>query len=278
MPKTLAARRIASSPRVVPRRRRRVPGWLYPLATTGGVLLAWQLLVPLSGLASFVLPLPSDIARTLIEESGRLAPSFIVTAMESVGGLLVSIAVAVPLALAIAYMPIFERSIYPILVATQAIPKIAIAPLFTIWFGFGFESKLLIAFLVAFFPILIDTVVGLKSVNREYVYLVRSMGGASEWQVLRRIRAPYALPYFFSGVKVAVTLAVIGAVVGEFMGSDVGLGYVLLDALGFVDTKLLFAAITLLAMLGIVMFYAVVAIERLAIPWHASQRRSGSRA
>lgn len=268
---------ISSSPTLsLQPRGSRVPYWVYPTVSTLLVLVAWELLPPLLGVPTFVLPRPTEIAGTLIDQSARLIPNTAVTGVESLGGIFLSIAIGVPLAMLIAYVPGFERSIYPILVSTQAIPKVAVAPLFTIWFGFGLESKLLVAFLVAFFPVLIDTAVGLKSVNPDYVNLVRSMG-ASEWQILRRIRVPSALPHFFAGLKVAVTLAVIGALVGEFMGADKGLGYLLLIANGYADTKLLFAVITILAMLGIVFFYAVVWIEKLAIPWHVSQRRPNER-
>ena len=266
------------APVVIPDRRRR--GWdvssFSPVLSTAAVLLLWEILVAVLHVPGHILPLPSDIAVKIVQDFPRLAPNIAITAAESLAGLFLSVVVAVPHAVAIVYLPAVERAIYPLIVATQAIPKIAIAPLFIVWFGFGIQSKLLVAFLVTFFPILIDTVVGLKSVSPEYLNLVRSMR-ASELQILTQVRLPFALPHFLAGLKVAVTLAVIGALVGEFMGADVGLGYQLLVANGFVDTLLLFAILVLLSLMGIVFFYAVVILERFTIPWHVSQRVSVGR-
>lgn len=257
--------------------RRRLPLWGYPTITSIAAIVLWEVLSRPLGIPEYILPKPSQIIETVVANYPSLLGNTAVTAWESFGGIMLAIVVAIPMAFAMVTLPIFERSIYPIVVASQAVPKIAMAPLFIVWFGYGISSKVLVAFLVCFFPILIDGIAGLKSVSSDHLRLVQSMR-ASKMQVIRYIRVPAALPHFFAGLKVAVTFAVIGAVVGEFMGSSKGLGYALLIAQGVVDTKQIFAAILLLSLLGIAFFYAVVVIERLSIPWHSSIRdRPGRR-
>jgi NitT/TauT family transport system permease protein len=164
-----------------------------------------------------------------------------------------------------------ERLLYPPMVATQSIPKIALAPLFVVWFGFGVAPKVAVAFLIAFFPIVIDTIVGLRSMDPAMLQLARAMG-APGWRIFWKFSLPNALPSIFGGLKVASTLAVVGALTGEFIGSDKGLGYVLLQASGNLNTTLLFATLVALSVLAMVFFYVVELIERIAIPWHVSQR------
>jgi NitT/TauT family transport system permease protein len=194
-----------------------------------------------------------------------------VTVAEILWGFALAIVVGVPLAMLIVASPAFERSIYPLLVASQSVPKIAIAPLLIFWAGLGMFPKILVAFLIAFFPVVIDTVVGLRAIEPEMLHLARSMG-ASGARVFLKIRLPNALPNIFAGLKVGVTLAVVGAIVGEFIQADRGLGYALLQANAMLNTKLSFAAIVILAAIGVVLFALVDRIERLLIPWHASRR------
>jgi len=179
-------------------------------------------------------------------------------------------------ALAIFLWPAFSRSILPLLVSSQAMPKVAVAPLFLVWFGFGLLPKVLIAFLIAFFPIVINTAVGLAAIEPEKIYLARSMGfGATA--TFFKIRLPNALPAIFGGLKISITLAVVGAVVGEFVGGDAGLGYLLMVANGSMDTQLLFAGIVALTVLGVVFFLLIELAERLAIPRHISAGDKGIR-
>jgi NitT/TauT family transport system permease protein len=187
------------------------------------------------------------------------------TTVEIVLGFLLSIALGVPLALAIFVSPAFSRSVLPLLVSSQAMPKVAVAPLFLVWFGFGLLPKVLIAFLIAFFPIVISTVVGLASIEQEKIHLARSMG-LGETATFFKIRLPSALPSVFGGLKISITLAVVGAVVGEFVGGDAGLGYLLMVANGNIDTPLLFAGLIALTVQGVVAYYLVELAERLAIP------------
>jgi NitT/TauT family transport system permease protein len=179
--------------------------------------------------------------------------------------------VAVPLAILIVSSRPFEKSFYPLLVASQVIPKVAIAPLFLVWFGFGLLPKVLIVFLIAFFPIVINSVIGLRSMEIEKHYLAQSMG-ANRWQVFVKLQLPNALPSMFGGLKVAATLSVIGAIVGEFVGSDDGIGSILMTAIGSVDTVTLFAGVGYLTIMGILIFVLMDVLERLLIPWHISRR------
>jgi NitT/TauT family transport system permease protein len=227
-----------------------------------GLLAAWQIAVVALEIPRFLLPGPIEIVEEMVEQADLLWTHGLVTLGEVVAGFGLSVAIGIPLAVLISYSRVFERTIYPLLVSSQTIPKVAIAPLFIVWFGFGITPKILITFLIAFFPIVIDTVVGLRSTPQEMFYLVRSMG-ASAWQTFWKIRFPNALPSIFGGLKVAITLAVVGAIVGEFVGADQGLGYLIQIANGNLDTRLLMASIVVLALVGIGLFLVIEWIERL---------------
>jgi NitT/TauT family transport system permease protein len=234
-------------------------------------LLAWEAGIHLFRVPEFVLPAPSVVLREVLLEWDRLLDHGIATVWAVLGGFVLAVAIGAPLAFLIVYAPWFEKAMYPLLVFSQTVPKISIIPVFVVWFGFGLTSKLLVAFLVCFFPVVIDTVVGLRSVPQEAVDLIRSMGG-SRLEVFRRVRIPSALPYFFSGLKVAVTLALVGAVVGEFVGSTRGLGFLIVQASGMMKNRLVFAGILVLSAIGIVLFYLVELLERILIPWHVTRR------
>lgn len=251
--------------------RSRVLAIVYPIATLVLLIVLWEILVPLLKVPDWLVPRPSAVAAMMIDKAAFLANHGWITTKAIVLGFALSVLVGVPLALAVYASPFFARSVYPLLVASQAVPKTAIAPLFVIWLGFGILPKILIAFLIAFFAIVISTVVGLSSIQPEKIYLARSMG-MSAAMTFFKVRLPYALPSIFGGLKVGITLAVVGTVVGEFVGSDSGLGYLLLIANGNMDTPLLFAGFVSLTIIGGVLFLIVEFAERLAIPWHTSQR------
>jgi NitT/TauT family transport system permease protein len=182
-----------------------------------------------------------------------------------VEGFLFGAVVSIPLGILVVYSSVLERLIYPFLVAFQAIPKVALAPILVVWFGFGPASKVTLAFVTAMFPIIVNTVIGMKQTPPELIYLMRSLQ-ASETQIFLKIRLYTAAPYIFAGFKIGVTLAVVGAIVGEFIASNGGLGYLLLAANNNIDTPLLFAVVGVLAMLSIALYYAVEAIESLVLP------------
>jgi NitT/TauT family transport system permease protein len=251
--------------RVRRRSRARISAVIYPVLTVVGTLVAWEFATRAFGIPAYLLPAPSRIAVSLVENAALILKHGWVTTIEIVLGFLLSIVVGVPLALAIFMWPAFSRSVLPLLVSSQAMPKVAVAPLFLVWFGFGLLPKVLIAFLIAFFPIVIGTAVGLASIEQEKIHLARSMGlGAAA--TFFKIRLPSALPSVFGGLKISITLAVVGAVVGEFVGGDAGLGYLLMVANGNIDTPLLFAGLVALTVQGVVLFFLVELVERLAIP------------
>jgi NitT/TauT family transport system permease protein len=241
------------------------------------VLVGWEATTRGGLIAPYLLPAPSTIAVRLAGSWNVLVPHTLVTTFEIVIGFLLAVVGGIFLAIATAYVPFFERSVYPWIVASQAIPKVAVGPLFVLWLGFGLLPKIVIAFLIAFFPIMVDTVVGLRSVEADSVLLLRSMG-ARRWKTFVYLNLPAALPNIFAGMKVAITLATIGAIVGEFIGANEGLGYVLILASGNLDAPLVFAVLFLISALAVIFYAAVGLIEDFFIWWHVSKRTSsGSR-
>jgi NitT/TauT family transport system permease protein len=244
---------------------------LAPLAGILVFLAVWEAGVRILKVPPYLMPPPSAVFLVFVNEFQKLLYHGWVTTYEMLAGYALAVAVAVPLAIAITSSERFDRFITPQMLFFQVVPKVAIAPLFLVWFGVGATPKILVAFLISFFPIVIDAAVGLRSMSAEMRDLARSMG-ASRWQVFAQFRLPTSLPYLFSGLKVAATLAVAGAVVGEFVGADKGLGYLLLVTNSNMETALMFATIVALTIIGLVFFYAVEFLEKLLIPWHVTHR------
>ena len=244
---------------------------LVPLAGILVFLAVWEVGVRVFKVPPYLMPPPSSVFQVIVQDFNKLVFHGWVTTYEMLLGYALAVAVAVPLAIAITASQRFDRFVTPQLLFFQVVPKVAIAPLFLVWFGVGTTPKVLVAFLISFFPIVIDAAVGLRSMSSEMRDLARSMG-ASRWQVFAQFRLPTSLPYLFSGLKVAATLAVAGAVVGEFVGADKGLGYLLLVTNSNMETALMFATIVALTVIGLVFFYAVEFLEQLLIPWHVTHR------
>nr|WP_166954485.1 ABC transporter permease [Pseudochelatococcus lubricantis] len=242
------------------KRKRRVLERYSAIMLAGFILLLWQILVPLSGLSEFILPTPAAIVARIVEDFPLLAMHGYVTLFEVLAGFGLGVLIGVPLALAIFYSPPFQSAVYPLLVALQTVPKVALAPLLVLYLGYGWAPKITLAFLIALFPIVIGTVVGLQSLDRNLVDLTRSMG-ASEWQTFRKVRLPAALPNIFGGCKVAISLSVIGAVIGEYVAAERGLGYLQLQANAQFDTTLNFASVAAISALGVTLFFILSFIE-----------------
>jgi NitT/TauT family transport system permease protein len=247
---------------------------LTPFVGVIAFLVLWEIGVFLTSAPAYLLPPPSAIFHVFVAELPRLLEHGWVTLYEMLLGYGLAVLVAVPLAIAITASQRFDKFVMPTLLFFQVVPKVAIAPLFLVWFGVGALPKVLVAFLISFFPIVIDAAVGLRSMSTEMNDLARSMG-ATRMQVFAQFRLPTSLPYLFSGLKVAATLAVAGAVVGEFVGADKGLGYLLLVTNSNLETALMFATIVALTMIGLVFFYLVEFLEALLIPWHVTHRVRG---
>jgi NitT/TauT family transport system permease protein len=246
--------------------------WVRPVLLVLILLVVWDLAIRLFRIPPYLIPAPWSVVQQLVAEWPRLLKESIPTTYATLGGFALSIAFGIPMALVIAYSRTVESFVYPLLVFSQSVPKIAIAPLFVVWFGFGIIPKVIAAFMLGFFPIVVSTVMGFKSVDPDMLDLARSMK-AGRLETFLRISFPQALPSIFAGLKVSITLAVVGAVVGEFVGSNSGIGYLLQIANGNFDLPLMFAALTVLSGIGVVLFVAIDVVERLLIPWHASQRR-----
>lgn len=245
------------------RLRRYTPPVLFALI----LLLAWEVSVILSGISPIVLPKFSSVVVAMVSEAPLFFKHMMATSLEVAVGFAFAIFAGAGLGTIIALSDLLGRAIYPALVATQVMPKVAIAPLLIIWFGFGIMPKVVLTALIAFFPIVINTIVALRMTTQESMYLFQSMG-ATPMQAFFKLRLPNALPVFFGGLKVASTLAVIGAVVGEFSGADEGLGYLLTVQVGLSETAGAFASVLYLTGLGLVVFAAVVIVEHLMVPAH----------
>jgi len=230
------------------------------------LVAAWQAWVRLRGVPQYVLPAPTDVARTLWDERGPLASAAGVTAREMLAGFGLALAFGLAAAIALHASPTVRRAVYPLLVASQSVPVVAIAPILVIYLGFGLAPKLVIVALVCFFPVTINVYDGLRDSDPDARKLLRSLD-ATRWQRLRFLEAPSALPSAFTGAKIAAAVAVIGAVFGEFSGSDKGLGHLLVTANAGLATARLFAATLLLFVEAIALYAVFAALERRVVDW-----------
>lgn len=246
-----------------------------PITLVVVLTAAWWAVTENELVAPYILPSPADTWATTQANAAYLMQHTWVTTWETVLGFIIAAVFGVFVAVVMMYSVNLEKTVYPLILFAQVIPKIAIAPLFVVWLGFGPSPKILVAVLMAFFPIVISGLAGLRSVDPEILELTSTMG-ASRFKTFMKIRFPASLPQLMSGLKVAATLAVTGAVVGEFVGANEGLGYVILQANGNVDTAMLFAALIIMSLLGIVLFAIIEIAEKLLIPWHSSRRTTNS--
>jgi NitT/TauT family transport system permease protein len=242
-----------------------------PVILLGLLFGAWWFIAAQQYVPNYLVPTPRQVWDTLWDNASLLMRSTYVTLYETVIGFVLASLLGLGTAVLIVYSSTMEKTIYPIVLFAQVIPKVAIAPLLVVWFGAGLAPKMILAVLIAFFPVVVSGVTGLRSTDPELLDLSATMG-ASRWQTFRKIRFPNALPHLMAGEKVAVTLAVVGAVVGEFVGASEGLGYQVQIANGNLDAPLLFAALLLMSLIGIVLFVLIEIAEALLIPWHASRR------
>lgn len=243
---------------------------MIPALTLGGLLVLWEVGVRALRIPAFLLPPPSAVARALAAAPGQFLRHTWVTTYESILGFAAAAAIGVPVAMLMGASSAVYQALAPLLVTAQSIPKIAVAPMLLVWVGAGLGSKVVMAVLIAFFPIIVDTATGLATAQPEMILMARSLG-ATRWQLMREIQLPAALPLTFSGLKVAITLAVVGSVIGEFVGAEEGLGYLILAFGARQDTAEIVACIFLLAALGIVLYSAVSAAERLCVWWKPPQ-------
>jgi ABC-type nitrate/sulfonate/bicarbonate transport system permease component len=231
-----------------------------------GLLVAWELCAQIFAVPVYVLPSPSRILTRVVSDFSLLLEHFLTTLGEIALGFLLALGSAFALALLIFYSKTIERVFYPIIIFLQNMPLFAIAPLLKLWMGFTIWPTVTIAALIAFFPIVVNTVDGLRAADPDLIDLLKILG-ASPRQVLQKVRIPSALPFVFSGARVGVTLSIVGAVIGEWVGAQAGLGYLMLRANATLKTDLVFAAIFALAALGVLLFGFLTILERWVMPW-----------
>jgi NitT/TauT family transport system permease protein len=238
----------------------------YSLAVVSHLLLvfAWYLFVELGHVPKFVLPSPQATVEALFVPNYRWVDNTLATGAEIFGGYILAVVVGIGIALMFSWFRVLEMLMMPLLVSLNMIPKVALGPLIIVWFRYGIGPNMMMAFAICFFPIVLTTVRGLREVEPDLLDLVRSVKG-SRWQIFTKIQLPGALPYIFSGAKVAAILAVAGAIVGEFLGSDRGLGYLMLQVQVTLDTAAMFMAVILITLLGMVLYGIVLILERLLV-------------
>jgi NitT/TauT family transport system permease protein len=260
---------VPDDPRVPPALRvlRALRVWLVLLVTLG----CWQLATKLFDIPTYLLPAPSLVVDELVEKPELYLEALRVTAIESVSGFLIAAVAGFLFGILIARSPLTEELLYPYLNLIRVTPIVAIAPLLTIWLGHGMAPNVVVAAMIAFFPVVVGTVLGLKSVDPDLISLMRILN-AGELTELRKIRLPNSLPHLFSAFRVSAPMAVIGALVGEFVGGSSGLGYLLVTAQGQLNTSAVFLLVLISGLLGIVVFNVVILVERRVVRWHPSVR------
>ena len=252
--------------------RPRFERYLSPVLLVLALLGMWELACWYWQIPDWLLPPPSQIVRAAVEARKVLAPHIWQTLLETWLGLLLALVAGLSLAVIIDISPVLRRAVYPLLVVSQTVPIIAIAPLLVIWLGYGILPKVLVVALVCFFPIVVSTADGLRSADPDLIALLRTMGGG-RYQIFCKARVPGAMPGFFSGLKIAVVYSVIGALIGEWVGASRGLGVFMLRASNSFRTDWVFAAIATVSLLSLLFFSIVTVLERMALPWYYSAAR-----
>ena len=248
------------------RRTTIIERWLAPLALLGSLVVIWQVAVSITDTPQWLLPAPTDVAAALINDREMLAENALVTLQEVLIGFSLAVVAGIGCGVAITRFPVLERALYPLIIASQTLPIPAIAPLLLVWFGYGLLPKVLVTALVGFFPLVVSTVEGVRSTDREIVNLLRAFG-ASPGRVFRLVELPSAMPAIFAGARIAVAISVIGAVFGELVGAKAGLGYLLTRSIAQFETPRMVAAILLLSVMGSALFALVGLVEKLLLPW-----------
>ena len=234
-------------------------------------LTVWEICIWVAKIPAYILPPPSDILVEIWTRQNRYLVAADYTLRPMLLGFAAAVIIGIALALIVNFSRRAEQTLFPLLVFFQIVPKIAVAPLFIIWFGFGLFPKVLLVFLLSFFPVVVSSITAFKSVDPDILDLARTTG-ANSWKRFTRVQLPHALPTIFTGVKVASALSATAAVVAEFVASDRGLGNMLLEANGNLNTTMAFGAVFVLTLLGFALYAAVELVERISIPWHVSQR------
>ncbi len=262
----------------IPRKRRFLPGeaalpWITTPLLVGTLILIWDSYVRMAGVSPLILPRPGAVWQAWLEMLGdrRAWHHTWMTVYATLTGFAYAATIGIVLGVLIARARWLELTLNPFIVATQVIPKVALVPLFVLWFGFGITSKVIVAAVLSFFPILTNTALGVKSIEEGHRDVMVSLN-ATRWQVFRRLELPSALPYIITGLEVGIVLAIIGAIVGEYLGGSSGLGHLLIARLNAFETDQMFAVLIHMSLLGFTFYFLIGALRRRLIPWHASAR------
>jgi len=242
-----------------------------PIVLTVVLLVVWEAAVAVLDVSEVTLPPPTTVAAAIFEHRDLLMQHSVPTTAEGLLGFGLAVIVGMGLGILLALSKFFRVAIYPLIVAFQVVPKVALAPLFIVWFGLGMTSRVLLAFVIAFFPMVVNTFAGIQGTDPMLLRMARSFS-ATRWTVFRKIEFPNALPYIFSGLKIGVTFAIIGIIVAEFVTAQRGLGYLIVFAEGNVDTPLLMAALVVLSVIGLLLYAAIVVLEKVVIRWDVGQK------
>ncbi len=252
-------------------RSRKLLPWISTPLILVAAFVAWDLFVRISGVPDVVLPPPADVMVSLGEvlTTADTWTHAYITTFETVAGFLIALAVGVTAGVILGKVAWLELSLRPLVVASQVLPKVALIPLFVVWFGFGMTSKVVISAMLAFFPIMLNVQLGVRSVESGQREVMRALN-ATRWQTFRHLELKSTMPYVFAGMEVGIVLAIIGAIVGEYLGGSEGLGYMLVSTLNNLDAPAMFATTVLLSALGLLLYFAVNGLKRFVIPWHES--------
>jgi len=246
--------------------------YLYSFSFLVIILFLWQFATKFLHIPEYILPAPSQIAASFQKSSSIFLKHTLVTSGEIISGFIIGAALGIILAIAISASKILFKTIYPLIISIQSLPKLALAPLFVIWFGFGILPKIIITALVVLFPVMINTIKGLLSVSPDLLDFMRSLR-ATRPQILFKIQIPASMPYLFAGLKISAALAVVGAIIGEFVGADKGLGYLIMISSTNLDTSRMFVSLILLAIIGLLLFGLIGLMERIILPWHITENK-----
>jgi NitT/TauT family transport system permease protein len=253
-------------------RRDRILDVIVPIATVFVAIVIWQEVTQIFKIPLFILPSPLNILNALTSHSFNWVGDSWSTTYETVAGFILAAAVGIPLAIALVYSQWLSRVMYPVILFFQVVPKVALAPIIFVMIGFGFFPRVVIVFLIVFFPIVIDTMAGLRALDPIYVDLMRSLG-FSNFHIFIKARLPNSLPFIFSGFKIAITLALIGAVVAEFVQANVGLGNILLSSMTTGQTPATFASVFLLSIIGAILYLVFSGLERVMSGWYIRSKQ-----
>lgn len=237
-----------------------------PIIFTVSLLILWELIIKVWEIEKYIMPAPSDIAKSLFENFGAMMPHIMATLFESIVGFVIAVLLALILAIIMDLLPMVKKAIYPVFIISQTVPIIALAPLFIIWFGFGVLPKIIVVVIVCFFPIVISISDGLENVDKDLINHFKLMG-ASKLKRFFHLKLPYGIISFFSGLKIAATYSIMGAVIGEWLGGDKGLGVYMTRARSTYALDKMFAAIVVIVLMSMIIFYIIGKLEKVFTPW-----------